>query len=105
MPEKQYDLTRKKHIPVKHPKDVTGVICSNCMQILLTSTQEQIKRAYQKAVHAGLMDKTRALETFLEEEEQDVRKTKKHKRNFIRKGPLRMVRPTSYQIRPQPPAI
>ena len=101
MPDRQYDLASKNHIPIKHPQDVKGAICSSCFQIILSSTQEQIKDAYQKALHAGLMDKAKALETFLEEEEQDVRKAKKPKRNLIGKGPLRMVRPSLNEIRAQ----
>ena len=100
-PEIKFNLNRSQHETVKHPEDVTGLICSDCMQVLISSSQEKIKAAYQKALDAGLMDKAKALETFLEEKEQDVRETKKPKRNLIRKGPLRMVRPTANEIRPQ----
>ena len=103
--EKQFDLNRGQRIPAKHPQDVTGVICSNCMQVLIATRQGKVKEAYDKALNDGLMDKAKALETLLEEEEQDVRETKKPKRNLIRKGPLRMVRPTANEIRPQPPVI
>ena len=75
------------------------------MQILITSSQDKVRKAYQIALSKEIPDKAKALETFLEEEEQDVRETKKPKRNLIREGPLRMVRPTPNQIRPQPPAI
>ena len=99
--ETQFDLNRGQHIAVKHPGGVTGLICSNCMQVLIGSSQDKIKVAYDKALNAGLMDKVKILETFLEEEEQYDRKTKKPKRNLIREGPLRMVRPSLNQIRPQ----
>ena len=100
-PEIKFNLNRSQHETVKHSGDVIGLICSYCMQILVNSSQEKIKAAYQKALNAGLMDKVKILETFLEEEEQYDRKTKKPKRNLIREGPLRMVRPSLNQIRPQ----
>lgn len=105
MPENQYDVTSKKHIEVKHPKDVTGIICSRCVQILITSSQDKIRAAYQKAIDEGLLDKAEALKRFLNEEDYHVRETKKPKRSLIRKGFVRMVRPTTNQIRPQPPAL
>jgi len=105
MPDRQYDLASKKHISPKHCEDVKGIACSWCIQVLLASTQEQIKEAYQKALNISLIDKAKALENFLEEEEQDDRETKKSKRNLIRKGPLRMVRPSLNKIRPQQAAI
>ena len=50
----------------------------------------------------GMLNKAKAIETFLEEEEQDVRKAQKSKRNLVREGPLRMVRPTLNKIGAQP---
>lgn len=99
--ETQFDLNRGQRIAVKHPGDVTGVICSNCMQILITSTQEQIKRAYQKALHAGLMDKAKALETFLEEEIIEDGETKKPSRDMGRIRALRKVRSAGHKVRPK----
>jgi len=103
--EKQFDLNRDQRVAVKHPGDVTGVICSNCMQVLIATRQGKVKEAYDKALNDGLMDKAKVLETLLIEEEQDVRETKKPKRNLIRKGPLRMARPSLNKIRPQQAAI
>ena len=99
--EKQFNLNRGQRIPAKHPQDVTGLICSDCMQVLITTKQRKVKQAYDKALNDGLMDKAKVLETHLEEEEQDVRETKKPKRNLIRKSPLRMVRPSLNEIRSQ----
>ena len=99
--EKQFNLNRGQRVAVKHPGDVTGVICSNCMQVLIATKQGKVKETYDRALNDGLMDKAKVLEILLEEEEQDVRETKKPKRNLIRKGPLRMVRPTANEIRPQ----
>lgn len=101
MPDRQYDLTRKKHIPVKHPQDVKRIICSSCFQIILASTQEQIKRAYQKAIHAGLMDKAKALETFLEEEMIENGETKKPSRNLGRIRALRKAGLAGHKVRPK----
>ena len=103
--ETQFDINRGKRISGKHPLDVTGVICSSCMQVLVASSQEKIKKAYQVALDKGMLDKAQILATFLEDEEQDVRKTKKSKRNLIREGPLRMVRPSLNEIRTQPAVI
>jgi len=71
------------------------------MQVLITTKQRKVKQAYDKALNDGLIDKAKVLETLLEEEEQDVRETKKPKRNLIRKSPLRMVRPSLNEIRSQ----
>lgn len=103
--ETQFDINRGKRIAVKHPQDVTGLVCSSCMQVLVTSSQEKIRKAYQVALDKGMLDKTQVLATFLEEEEQYDRKTKKSKRNFIREGPLRMVRPSLNKIGAQQAAV
>ena len=103
MPDQQYDLTIRKHIPVKHPKDVTGVICSNCMQILVASSQEKIKAAYQKAINASLFDKAKALETFLEQEVINDRKTRKDRPNMGGIRALRKIRPSHHKVRPKHP--
>ena len=103
--ETQFNPNRGQHIPVKHPQDVTGLICSYCFQMLLSTTQEKIQRAYKKALDAGLLDKAKGLATFLEGEERDERKTKKFKRNLIRESPLRMVRPALNKIGTQQAVI
>jgi len=92
------NLNRNQHETVKHPGDVTGLICSNCMQVLISSNQEKIKAAYQKALNAGLMDKAKVLETLLEDEEQDVRETKKPSRDMDRVRALRKVRSAGHKI-------
>jgi len=101
MPDRQYNLLSKKHIPIKHPQDVKGVICSFCFQIILASTQEQIKRAYQKALNAGLIDKAKALETFLEEEITEYGETKKPSRNLGRIRALRKAGLAGHKVRPK----
>ena len=99
--EKQFDLNRDQRVTVKHPKEITGVICSNCMQVLITTKQGKVKQAYDKALNDGLIDKAKVLETLLEEEEQDVRETKKPSRDMDRKRALRKVRLAGHKIRPE----
>lgn len=99
--EKQFDLNRGQRIPAKHPQDVTGIICSNCIQVLIATRQDKFKKAYQVASDKGIPDKAKVLESFIEEEFIENGEAKKPKRNLIREGPLRMVRPTANEIRPQ----
>jgi len=99
--EKQFDLNRDQRVAVKHPKDVTGLICSNCMQILIATKQGKVKEAYDKALNDGLMDKAKVLETLLEEEKHDVRETKKPKRGMDRSRALRKIRPADHKVRPK----
>ncbi len=105
LPETQFNPDRAKRVAVKHPEHVTGLICSSCMQVLITSSPEKIRKAYQLALNEGMLDKARALENLLEDEEQDGRKTKKSKRNLIRESPLRMVKPTLNKIGAHPAVI
>lgn len=100
--EKQFDLNRDQRVAVKHPGDVTEVICSNCMQILIATKQGKVKEAYDKALNDGLMDKAKVLETLLEEEEQDVGETKKSKRGMDRVRALRKIRIAGHKVRPKP---
>ena len=97
--EKQFDLNRDQRIAVKHPGDVTGLICSNCMQILIATKQGKVKEAYDRALNDGLIDKAKVLETLLEEEEQDVRETKKPSRDMDRDRALRKVGVADHKVR------
>jgi len=98
-PEIKFNLNRSQHETVKHSGDVKGLICSYCMQILIDSSKEKIKAAYQKALNAGLMDKAKVLEIFSEEEEMNDRKTKKPSRDMDRVRALRKVRPAGHKVR------
>ena len=98
-PEIKFNLNRSQHETVKHPGDVTGLIFSNCMQILVNSSQEKIKAAYQKALDADLMDKVKALEIFIEEEIIDNGETKKPSRDMDRVRTLRKVKSTNHKVR------
>ena len=94
--EKQLHLNRGQRVAAKHPGDVTGVICSNCMQVLITTKQGKVKEAYDKALNDGLIDKAKVLETLLEEETQNDRETNKPKRDMDRSRPLRKVRSANH---------
>jgi len=98
-PEIKFNLNRSQHETVKHPEDVTGLICSDCMQVLISSSQKRIKAAYQKALNAGLMDKAKALEIFLEEEIIENGESKKPSRDMDRVRALRKVGLAGHKIR------
>ena len=88
------------------PEAGKDLICSLCVQILLAADQEDLKRAYGKAMERGYDRKAKAIESFLiEGEVTNERKAKKLKRNMGRKRPVRKVRPTRDQFRPQQAAI
>ena len=98
-PKIKFNLNRSQHETIKHPGDVKGLICSDCMQALISSSQEKIKAAYQKALNAGLIDKAKALEIFLEEEIIENGETKKPSRDMDRVGALRKVRLAGHKVR------
>lgn len=87
------------HRDVNVEDDAIGVICANCIQVLINSSQDKIKVAYQKAINEGFMDKAQAMENYLEEENTYVRETKINKQHFIRKSIVRMARPSLHQVR------
>jgi hypothetical protein len=66
--------------------------------MLISAEQEDLKRAHTKAIEKGFTNKARAIESFLIPEEVDVRKTKKLKRNMVRKRPMRTARPSRDQL-------
>jgi hypothetical protein len=74
-------------------------ICSRCVQILLSADQEDLNRAYRKAIEKGYPNKARAIESFLMPEEINARETKVTKRNLVRKRPMQSVRPSRNQLR------
>jgi len=81
-------------------KSEVDFICDSCVQLLLDADQSELKRAYKKAIEKDYSNKARAIESFMTLEEFNVRETKEPKRSFIRKKPMRMVRPTCNQLRP-----
>ena len=80
------------------PDPDVDFICGICVQLLLRADQNDLKKAYVKAIEKGYSDKTKAIESFLNEDEY-YGKTKKSERNMERKRPLRKVRPSRHKVR------
>lgn len=99
--ETQFDLNRGNRIDAKHPQDVTGLVCSSCMQVLIASSQDKLGKAYQVALDEGMLDKARVLEAFLEEEIIKDGETKKSNRVMDRARALRTTQSTYHKIRPE----
>ena len=74
-------------------------ICSRCVIMLADADQNDLTRAHAEAMEKGYLNKARSIESFLIEDEIDVRKTKKSKRNMERKRPLRAVRSARNEVR------
>ena len=85
-------------------KPETGIdfICSRCVQMLLAADQEELKRAYDKAIDKGYTNKASAIESFLipEDKIDGQRKpaTKKRRRHSNRKRIDRTVRDKEKRI-------
>ena len=90
-PEIKLNFNTGKREPMDHPPDTRAIICSNCMQGLLSATDDKLKDAYRKALNAGELGKAKALENFIYEKE-DARETPKSERNPLRRETLRMAR-------------
>jgi len=99
-PELQFDIISRTFIEPKNPENVTGLICSDCLQLLLTSKQPKIRAAYQKAISADLSAKAKILKTFLQEEgSYGNTRTKNFRRNLDRTRIMPKVRPAGYKVR------
>jgi hypothetical protein len=81
------------------PEPNNYFICSQCVQLLLSADQSELKRAYSKAIEKGYSNKARAIESFLLPEDINVRETKQARRNLVRKRHMRTVRPSRNQLR------
>jgi hypothetical protein len=79
--------------PNYQPEPGKDFICSQCVQLLLSADQEDLLKAHAKAIEKGYSNKAKAIESFLEPEDINVRKTKVSKRNMVRKGHMRTIRP------------
>jgi len=85
----------------KPPPD-TEFICTFCVQLLLKANQEDLRRTHAKAIEKGYLNKARAIESFLEdgeENEQRKPKTRKYERHPNRARINRPVRGQKKQIR------
>jgi len=87
------------------PEPGKDYICSLCVILLGDADQEDLKRALAKAEEKGFRNKASAIKSFIIEDECNDRKTKKSKRNMVRKRPLRTARPTRDEVRSQPAII
>ena len=74
-------------------------VCSSCVLLLSDANQEDLKRAYVKAMEKGFENKASALKSFIIEDEIHERKTKISKRDMERARSLRKVRPSRHKIR------
>jgi hypothetical protein len=76
----------------KPSKDI-DFVCSRCVLILANASQEDLKKAYQKALYGGYLRKVSALESFIiPEEKYGKRSTKSVKRNINRERTARSIR-------------
>jgi hypothetical protein len=77
-------------------------ICSQCVQILLSADQADLKRAHNKAIDKGYSNKARAIESFLIPEEiingQRRPISKKRRRHSNRKRIVRTIRDKEKRI-------
>jgi hypothetical protein len=56
------------------PETGNDFICSRCVQMLLATNQEDLKKAHTKALEKGLTNKAKAIESFLMEDEIEQRR-------------------------------
>ncbi|HUT44543.1 MAG TPA: hypothetical protein VMW95_09415 [Desulfobacterales bacterium] len=85
--------------PNYKPGPDVDFICSSCVQLLLGADQDDLHKAHAKAIEKGYPAKAKAIESFLIEDEYNVRETEKFKRNLERKRSLPAIRPSRYQVR------
>ena len=85
--------------PKYKPGSGVDFICSQCVQLLLSIKQDDLKRALVKAKEKEFINKASAIKSFIIEDEFNVRETEKSKRNLERKRPLRKVIPSRHKIR------
>lgn len=85
-----------------HPAKV-DYLCSACVQLLLGSTQDMLKKAHEKAGRINAFRQQQALEFFINmegiENEQRKPKAKRHERNFNRNRIARTARSEKNGIR------
>jgi len=88
--------------PGYKPNPDKDFICSRCVQILLSADQEDLNRAYRKALEKGYPKKARAIESFLVPEEKINEQfrpiSKKHRRHIDRKRIVRAIRDQKKRI-------
>jgi len=83
------------------PSPDTYYICGTCVQLFLSSPEEDRIRAYRKAVDNGYLNKAKAIKMFLPEEtiNGEQQEAGKVRSDLERKRPLRTTRPSRYEHR------
>jgi hypothetical protein len=71
------------------PGPDVNFICGTCIQLLLRAGQEDLKRAYEKALAKGYPRKASAIETFLKPEDMDGKRPGKKRPE--RKSPSKSI--------------
>jgi hypothetical protein len=80
--------------PNYKPDPQVDLICGNCVILLADASQDDLKKAYQKALDEGYLRKVSALESFIIPEEMENGQTKpKSKVNRRRSNRKRNVKP------------
>ena len=86
--------------PNYNPSPNKDYICSSCVQLLLSASQEDLKRAYAKALSLGYQNKARAIESFIIDEEDKNEQKRPEARKFSdRKRSSRVFRDTKRTAR------
>jgi len=80
-----------------NPSKCVDFICGKCVQLLLAADQDELKRAYGKAVSLNYGDKASAIKTFLMEDEDA--ETEESERSMVRKRTMQAVRPARDRVR------
>ncbi len=81
------------------PNSDSEIICSTCVQLLLSLEQGVLQTALEKAEELGLQRKALALKSFIIEDETNDRKTKSTERNMVRTRPMRKAGLTRDKVR------
>ena len=79
------------------PSKSADFICSMCVQLLLAADQNELKRAYEKAVRLGYMGKADAIKTFLVGD--DNAEAEESERNMVRERFVQEAGFTRDQVR------
>ncbi len=80
------------------PSQYVEFVCSRCVLLLANAIQEDLKLALAKAEEKRLVNEVSAIKFFIIEDECNVRKTKKFKRNMGRKRSMRAARPSRDEV-------
>jgi hypothetical protein len=79
------------------PSHTVDFICGSCVQLLLSADQDELKRAYEKALTKANIRKARAIKTFMVEESHA--ETEKPERDLVRERAMQAFRPSRDQVR------